>query len=434
VRQAGGLPAAGVPAVDPGEACHQATAAGLVVHRADPLNAEARLAALTGTAPGPAEPFYIRNHFGIPDLDPATWRLAIGGLAGRALSLSLAELRAMPSRTAVITLECAGNGRSLLDPPVPGESWGLGAVGTAAWTGVPLTDVLNLAAPQPGAWEVVFRGADSGLAEGRHGPVPFERSLPLRYLGSAGALLAYAMNGQPLPKPHGYPLRLVVPGWYGVASVKWLTAIELTSRPFDGHFQVDRYHIGGKPLTLQAVRSVIIGPRPGDTVAPGEDVVVRGLAWSGAGPIARVEVSVAGRPWRAAVLTGTRHAHGWQEWLLRARLEEPGSVTIQARATDTAGRTQPAQPTWNPLGYATNPIHQVVVTVRGAPAELGTSTNTPHGALGDPALARRRRRHTPRNRKRSGSAWGSPEKPATAASRARRAARHRPSRPPTAGP
>ena len=411
-----------------------AARAGLVVHQAEALNCE--------TPPGdlgedltPTVRFYRRSHFPIPVLDPAAWRLGVGGMVHRPLSLSLPELIRLPAETLAVTLECAGNGRALQRPPAPGVQWGPGAVGTAEWTGPRLADVLARAGIRPGACEVIFGGADQGqAADGSPRSIRFERSLPVRDALESGALLAYAMNGQPLPKPHGYPLRLVVPGWYGVASVKWLTAIELTSRPFDGHFQVDRYHIGGKPLTLQAVRSVIIGPRPGDTVAPGEDVVVRGLAWSGAGPIARVEVSVAGRPWRAAALTGKRHPHGWQEWLLRARLEEPGSVTIHARATDTAGRTQPAQPTWNPLGYATNPIHQVVITVRGAPAELSTSTNTPHGALGDPAPARRRRRHTPRNRKRSGSAWGSPEKPATAASRTRRAARHRPSGPPTAGP
>lgn len=432
-RQAGRLPVPGVRVVDPGEACQQATGAGLVVHRADPLNAETPLPMLAGAALGPGHRFYVRNHFGIPDLDPATWRLEVGGQAWSPLSLSLAELRAMPSQTAVVTLECAGNGRSELDPPVPGDQWGLGAVGTAAWTGVPVPDVLRLAAPRPDAREVVFRGADSGLAEGRTGPVHFERSLPLGDLPSAGALLAYAMNGQQLPKRHGYPLRLIVPRWYGVASVKWLTGIELAGRPFDGHFQVDRYHIDGQPVTLQAVRSVITEPRPGAAFEPGE-VVVRGLAWSGAGPIARVEVSAGNQPWQAASLTGEQHAHGWQAWQLRALLTEPGTVIVRARATDTAGRTQPSKPAWNPLGYAANPAHQVTINVGRAQAELRTSTNTPTGAPGDPAPVRRRRhRTTHHHKKRAGPAWGSPEKPATAASRTRRAARHRPSGPPPAG-
>ena len=426
--QAACLHASGVPVVDPGEACQQVTGAGLVVHRADPLNAETPLPLLAGTAVVPCDRFYVRNHFGIPDLDPATWRLEVGGLARWPLSLSLAELKAMPSRTAIVTLECAGNGRFGLDPPVPGEQWGLGAVGTAAWTGVPLADVLDLAAPQQGAREVVFRGADSGRAEGRDGLVHFERSLPLRSLGSAGALLAYSMNGQQLPKRHGYPLRLIVPGWYGVASVKWLTGIALTAHPFDGHFQVDRYHIGGQPVTLQAVKSMITEPRSGESLEPG-DVVVRGLAWSGAGPITAVEVSIGDRPWQAATVTGAQHAHGWQSWQLRTRLAEPGRVVVRARAADAAGRTQPGLAAWNPLGYGTNAIHQVIVSVGSATGEPRTSTRTP----GEQAPLRRRRRRTPRSLKQAGSARGSRGKRATAASRTMRTSRPRPIGPPPAG-
>ena len=430
-RPPGGPPTAGVPVVDPGEAYRQATGAGLVAHRADPLNAETPLTALTGADLAPDDRFYVRNHFGIPDLDPATWRLDVGGLAGRPRSLSLAELRAMPSRTVVATIECAGNGRCALDPAVPGEPWGLGAVGTAAWTGVPLTDVLEAAAPQPSAREVVFRGADSGQVAGRDGKVHFERSLPLRRLATVGALLAYAMNGQRLPQVHGYPLRLVVPGWYGVASVKWLTGIELTGQAFGGHFQVDRYHIGRQPVTLQAVRSVITEPRPGETLEPGE-VVVRGLAWSGAGPIARVEVSIGDRPWRAATLTGGQHRHGWRAWQLRAQVTEPGPVIVRAKATDAAGRTQPGRPAWNPLGYAANSVHQVVISVCCAPAEARTGTTAPNGAPGDPAPVHRRWHRTPHSHIRASLAGDSPQR-ATAASRARRTPRRRPSEPPPAG-
>jgi len=352
-----------IPVVDPDVAYQQALGAGLIVHRADPLNAETPLAALTGTLV-PRGRHYVRNHFPIPGLDAATWRLRVGGLAGRTLSLNLADLRSMSSRTAVVTLECAGNGRSGLDPSVPGEQWGLGAAGTAQWTGVPLTEVLERAAPRASAREVVFRAADRGPVEGRDGQVRFERSLDLGQLRSAGALLAYAMNGEPLPVRHGFPLRLIVPGWYGVASVKWLTEIELTGRAFDGYFQVDRYHIDGEPLRLQAVRSVITGPRSGETVAPG-DVIVRGLAWSGAAPIERVDVSIDDQPWRPATLTGHQHPHRWRPWQLPVRLERPGGITIRARATDAAGQTQPDQPYWNPLGYAANPVQHAQISVRG---------------------------------------------------------------------
>jgi DMSO/TMAO reductase YedYZ molybdopterin-dependent catalytic subunit len=344
------------------------------VHRATALNAETPLRVLSAGAVVPNDRFYIRNHFGIPPLNAATWRLEVGGLAGRPLSLSLAELRSMPSRTVEVMLECAGNGRSGLNPPTPGEQWGLGAAGLAAWTGVPLTEILAAAAPQPGAREVVFRGADRGRVEGRGGPVHFERSLPVGRLGPAAALLAYAMNGQPLPAAHGYPLRLIVPGWYGVASVKWLTRIELTGRAFDGHFQADRYHISGEPLTLQAVRSLITQPAAGDLAQPG-DVVVRGLAWSGAAPITRVEVSIGGQPWQQATLADPGHPHGWCPWELPTRLAERGSITVRARATDAAGRTQPSQPAWNPLGYANSAVHHVQISVgprRRSPMDAGT--------------------------------------------------------------
>jgi DMSO/TMAO reductase YedYZ molybdopterin-dependent catalytic subunit len=233
---ASALPAVGqeARALNPEEACLAAIDAGLVVRRAHPLNCETPLIALTGDLVMPNARFYVRNHFAVPDLEPASWRLHLGGLVDRPLSFSLAQLRAMPSASAVVTLECAGNGRAGLKPPAPGEQWGNGAVSTAEWTGVPLTEVLDRAGVQATAREVRFRGADRGQVDGHSGHVHFERSLPVNLLGQAGALLAYAMNGEELPAQHGYPLRLVVPGWYAVASVKWLTEIELIAQPFRG--------------------------------------------------------------------------------------------------------------------------------------------------------------------------------------------------------
>ena len=366
-----------VHTLDPRQACLAAFDAGLLVRSADPLNCETPLPALADGLAVPNARFYVRNHFGIPHLDRARWRLEVGGLVGRRLSLDLGQLRAMPSVTAMITLECAGNGRAGLWPPTPGEQWGLGAVSTAEWTGVPLTEVLNQAGIQATAEEVIFRGADSGQVDGRNGRVRFERSLPVGQLGEAGALLAYAMNGEELPAHHGYPLRLIVPGWYAVASVKWLTEIQLTSQPFRGHFQTDRYHIDGEPLTLQRVRSLITEPAPGTRTDPG-DIVIRGLAWSGAAPIARVEVCIGDAPWRPATLASDRHRHSWQRWELSARLTRPQTVTIQARATDQAGWTQPDQPPWNPLGYANNAIHEVRLAVAKASSVSGRpNTATP---------------------------------------------------------
>ena len=361
------MPAAGraVPAVDPGEARLTALDAGLVVRTAHPLNCETPLAALSGGLLVPNARFYVRNHFGIPDLDPVDWRLHVGGLVEQRLSLGLAQLRGMRSASAIVTLECAGNGRAGLEPPVTGERWGHGAVSTAEWTGVPLAEVLDLAGVQAGAREAVFRGADGGPVDGRDGPVNFERSMPVGQLGQAGALLAYAMNGEELPVHHGYPLRLVVPGWYAVASVKWLTGIELIDRPFGGHFQVDRYHIDGEPVSLQRVRSLIVEPAPGLTVEPG-DMMIRGVAWSGAAPVAKVEVRIGDARWRSAVLVGERRRHSWQSWELLARLTRPGDITIRARATDMAGHSQPRRPPWNPLGYANNAIQEIRLSITAA--------------------------------------------------------------------
>ncbi|HLY81864.1 MAG TPA: sulfite oxidase, partial [Acidimicrobiales bacterium] len=359
-----------VPAVDPEEACRLAIDAGLVVHRAHPLNAETSIPALIGGVVMPNAHFYVRNHFQIPNLDPAGWRLEVAGMVERPLSLGLAQLQAMPSQTAVVTLECAGNGRATLDPSVPGEPWGLGAVSTAEWTGVPLIDVLDRAGLSPTAREVVFCGADSGSVDGRAGVIRFERSLDVEQLRDTGAILAFAMNGEALPLQHGYPLRLIVPGWYAVASVKWLTRIQVVGEPFTGYYQVDKYQyerqrdgrLEKEPVTLQQVRSLIVEPRADQPIGRGE-TLIRGVAWSGAAPIARVEVSVGRGPWQQATLLGDRQRGRWQWWQLAARLDTAGPITVRAKATDLAGRTQPDDPAWNAQGYGNNVVQEAVITV-----------------------------------------------------------------------
>jgi DMSO/TMAO reductase YedYZ molybdopterin-dependent catalytic subunit len=358
------------PALDPGDVYEQAIAAGLVVHRPHPLNAETAIPALLGGAVTPTPRFYVRNHFQIPELDANTWRLEVGGLVERPLSLTLRDLQQLPSQTMVVTLECAGNGRARFDPPAEGEKWNLGAAGTAAWTGVPLVEVLDRVAPRAAASEIVFRGADSGTVLDRHG-VRYERSLTVADARGSEALLAYAMNGEPLPREHGFPLRLIVPRWYGMTAVKWLTEIDLVDEPFAGHFQTNAYfyewsddgEVAREPVTLQNVRSLITEPSDGDEIDRGE-VVIRGVAWSGAAPIGRVEVSIAGGPWSEARLAEERVGTSWSRWELATRLEHAGTTTIRARATDLAGRTQPDEPRWNRLGYGNNAIQQVVLRVR----------------------------------------------------------------------
>jgi len=356
---------------DPAQACQRAIESGLVVRRAHPLNCETSIPALVGSVVVPNAEFYVRNHFEIPKLDSSSWRLNVGGLVERPLSLGLRDLKNMKSGTLVATLECAGNGRSLFEPSIEGEKWDLGAVGTAEWTGVPLAEVLERAGIRAGACELLFRGADRGTLPGQSVPIQFERSLSLDDASRSEILLAYAMNGEPLPIQHGYPLRVIVPGWYAVASVKWLTDIDVIDKPFTGHYQTDSYfyewnrgaRVVREPVALQRVRSLITQPGANYEVQRGE-LLIRGVAWSGTAPIARVEVRIANGSWQQARLVGEPSRYRWQWWDLNARIDTPGETTIRARATDLAGLSQPEQPEWNRLGYGNNSVQKVRIRVQ----------------------------------------------------------------------
>jgi DMSO/TMAO reductase YedYZ molybdopterin-dependent catalytic subunit len=365
------LPETGPGAVlDPEDACQQAIDAGLMVHRAHPLNCETSIPALLGGVVMPNARFYMRNHFSMPDLEADAFRLAVGGLVERPLTLSLRDLHHMPSQTLVVTLECAGNGRALFQPPIAGEKWDLGAVSTAEWTGVPLLELLDRAGVRSSGREVVFRGADGGTVDGHVEPIRFERSLSLADARDENVLLAYAMNGDPLPIEHGFPLRLIVPGWYAVSAVKWLTEIEVVDRPFTGYYQTEKYcyewsrgaETVREPVTLQRVRALITEPAAGAEVPRGP-AIIRGVAWSGAAPIDRVDVSVNGGEWQNASLVGERKRHGWRRWELKARFDQPGEVTCAARAIDLAGRTQPEHAEWNRLGYGNNAVQRVPIRI-----------------------------------------------------------------------
>jgi DMSO/TMAO reductase YedYZ molybdopterin-dependent catalytic subunit len=217
---------------------------------------------------------------------------------------------------------------------------------------------------------VLFRGADGGTVDGRPDPTRFERSLRIDDARDSDVLLAYAMNGEPLPVEHGYPLRLIVPRWYAVASVKWLTEIELIDRTFTGHYQGDKYFYEWErdgrtvtePVTLQGVRALITEPTPQTEVRPG-DLAIRGVAWSGAAPIARVDVSVNGGDWQEARLVSDRTRYSWQWWELITRVTQTGALSLRARASDLAGRLQPERAEWNRLGYGNNAIQEVPIRV-----------------------------------------------------------------------
>jgi DMSO/TMAO reductase YedYZ molybdopterin-dependent catalytic subunit len=328
----------------------------------NPYNAETPLDRLDGGIV-PAADFFVRSHFAVPEIDRRSWRCTVGGSV-----VDFEALSALPRRRVVVTLECAGNGRTLLRPEVQGAPWRLGAAGTAEFEGVALSEVLDRAGID-GAREILFRGADEGqVADGR--TLAFERSLPIEVARDPDVLLAWGMNGAPLAREHGAPVRLLVPGWYGVASVKWLVEVRPLPTPYRGYFQGESYVYRGStafpdgtPVTAIRVRSIISSPEDGARVAAGE-IEVRGSAWSGSGPIARVEVSAnAGETWTEAALKPTAAPHAATGWTAAVRVAGPGDVEIRARATDQAGNTQPDAPNWNALGYGNNAVQRLTVRV-----------------------------------------------------------------------
>ena len=296
----------------------------MIIRNEDPLNCETQISELMDRTVTPNELFYIRSHFAAPEIDGASWRLAIGGLVDRPLQFSLQDFQRLPAQVKTVTLECAGNGRAFLEPKVGGEQWALGAVSTAEWTGVPLAEILNRAGVSEAALGVVFKGA-AGATDERPGAAGrFDRCLTLEEARESEVLLAYSMNGEPLPLDHGYPLRAIVSGWYGVASVKWLAEIEVVDRPLIGYFQTERYVFESEPVRHQRVRALITHPGAGDEVAGGA-LSVRGFAVPRRCSRVRSAQRMAGRG--ASGLP----RHRWQ-MEATVEIDSPGPARIRARA------------------------------------------------------------------------------------------------------
>jgi len=331
-----------------------------VIVSREPFNAETRLDLQRGPLTPPGR-HYARSHFAQPD-PPAG--VTVGGTMGEPRAFTIAELHALPSRSATVTLECAGNGRSFLKPPAPGEQWALGAVSTAEWTGVALRSLLEPRGLSPATVEVLFRGADAGTPPGTGRRIAFERSLPLDRALADDVLVAYAMNGGPIPAEHGAPVRLVVPTWYGMASVKWLAEIVTLEQPFRGFYQAERYVVGDRPLREMRPRAVITWPPDGE-VLPASPLVVRGYAWSGGSNIVAVEFSSDdGRTWLPSDLQPAISAYAWREWQIRWQPSEPGAVSLRARAVTADGARQPDLQYRTDLGYSNNAVQPTGITVR----------------------------------------------------------------------
>ena len=348
---------------------------GKIVRGEDPLNLEMPFEKLDGFIT-PTESFYVRTHFPIPKIDTREWRLRIEGEVEEALETTYEDLLELRPRNFPVTLECAGNNRNLLEPKVKGVQWGLGAVGNAEWTGIPLSILLDRVRTKPDAREVILEGADEGALEDPKAPrgkVRFARSIPLAK-ARGDVLLAYEMNGQKLPPEHGFPVRAIVPGWYAMASVKWLQRIIITDRPFTGYYQTldyafwsrDGEHATLVPLSEMQVKAEIAQPKQGDVIAANSSVRVHGAAWSGDAKIATVELSTdGGSTWDETRFTSDPVLSAWRLWEYEWRTPaKPGQQTLIARATDSKGRIQPVERDPDRGTYMINHLLPITVQVR----------------------------------------------------------------------
>ncbi len=336
----------------------------LEVIREAPFNAETPAFALLHPVT-PIPNAYVRTNFGVPAVSSAHV-IRIDGAVGRPLTLSVDMLQAMPQHEVVATMECAGNDRLGMFPLPVGEPWRHGAVSTVSWSGVPLMDLLSMAEADADAVELLVTAADAGARDDAGGEVRFARALPMADAVRRDTLLALRMNGEPLTAAHGAPVRLAVPGWYGMASVKWVTRIELLRERFDGYFQRQRYVYdepgGVSPVARMRVKSVISTPVDGAQCE--RRLTVTGWAWSGDGEITGVELGVdGGDEWLATTLGTPASRHAWTPWRADIDLPRAGRVVLRSRATDSAGNTQPGAIVWNRLGYGNNAIRHVIIDV-----------------------------------------------------------------------
>ena len=352
----------------------------LIVRQKSPPNIEFPFASLSDWLI-PTDLFFVRNHFPSPDLDARDWRLRVDGAVERPIELDLDSIKAMRSTTFAAVVECAGNGRVYYVPPKEGLQWQNGAVGNAAWTGVPLREILEMAGVKGTALEVLLVGADSGIVDANKktaspGPIAFARSLPLEKAVADSTILAYSMNEEPLTRDHGYPLRAVVGGWYGMAWVKWITHIRVTEQPFLGYWQGRDYFRWERtlgqptlvPLAEMEVKAQIAHPVEGARLVAGQPQRIFGAAWSGEAPIRQVQVCAGdGKGWREARLLEPESSYAWRLWECMWTPEQVGRYRLRCRAIDRAGRMQPELQRSDRESYAADWIVPVEVAVVPGP-------------------------------------------------------------------
>jgi DMSO/TMAO reductase YedYZ molybdopterin-dependent catalytic subunit len=348
---------------------------GLVIRQKEPPNLERPFDQLNSFLT-PTELFYIRSHFATPTIDVADYRLRIDGAVKNPFVLSYEELRAMRTETRIATLECAGNGRVFLVPQVRGAQWQLGAVGNAEWTGVPLQALMDRAELEDEVCEIVLEGADQGIPAEEPkppGPISYARGVPREKAAQPEVLIAYQMNGRDLSGDHGYPVRAIVPGHYGMASVKWLTRITAVREPFQGYWQTSDYAywhtFDGKPvrrpLAEIQLKSAIARPRVYETLSPDQECTVFGAAWGGETEVTEIAVSIdGGQIWAAAQFLDPVRRYSWRRWRFDwLTPTKPGKYTLLARAKDAHGNVQPAQHDWNYGSYVIDHVLPIEVFV-----------------------------------------------------------------------
>jgi len=348
---------------------------GKIVRGQSPLNLEMPFQEVNGFLT-PTESFYVRTHFPIPSIDRNAWWLHVEGEVEKPFAINYEELLQIEPVTIPVTLECAGNNRHFLEPKVKGVQWGLGAVGTAEWTGVPLSILLDRAGVKATACEVILEGADGGMLEDPKSPpgeLKFARSIPLEK-ARADVFLAYQMNGGELPPQHGFPVRAMVPGWYAMASIKWLQRIIVADRVFTGYYQTLDYAFWKRqeqvaeltPLTEMQIKAQISKPTQGEVFPANSGVRIQGAAWTSDGEITEVELSTdGGSTWNEAKLLGKPKPNAWRLWEFNWQTPTaPGKRVLIARATDSRGRTQPVQRDRDRGTYMINHLLPVEVEVR----------------------------------------------------------------------
>jgi len=356
----------------------QFSSPGLIIRQKEPRNLEAPFDRIDSYLT-PTELFYIRSHFPTPNLDRASYKLHIHGAVRHPFALGYEELRSMRSETRVATLECAGNSRVFLVPQVQGAQWELGAVSNAEWTGVPLRTLLERADLSEDACEIVLEGADRGTPKEEPvppDPISYVWSLPRAKAVQPEVLIAYQMNGRDLSPDHGFPVRAIVPGHYGMASVKWLTRIQAVREPFHGYWQTSDYaywaSMDGKPvrraLGEMQLKSEIARPRVYETIAPNRIYTVCGAAWAGETDVIDIAVSAdGGQTWAEAEFQDPVRRHAWRRWQFDwLTPRKPGPYTLLARAKDARGAPQPDAHDRNYGSYVINHSLPIEVFVRDA--------------------------------------------------------------------